>query len=384
VQKEEREAARLAVDHPLRPTPDIAWTRHTGAFGAHGGPAPGPGHETAESVWTRHRFTARADFGPFGDFGDSRDAATNGTPRNGPSALHNVIRFASGPLLGCAEGTALQHCLRPTPGGSVRVPAATKALRQGLSNRTMRRPHGFSASDYEHFSADQLYDYYWLTGDALARDELARLGRGLPGVLRGLPFQTCRGEGWCMQAAVLIARATGDDAPVRFMHKRFVDRIEPSLGTKPAPYLIRQPPHPDAFDGKEAFDCPWQMAALAHGAHAMFVQTGDARYARLVVRAGRVMGDSGWLDGQGPKYFVSATRADGHEMAVGIGPLEGAALMEVSAFVLAEELADGDADQRLFRSRAAAIIAPYQEAERDRAAMNPWFQLFLDRRARRQ
>jgi hypothetical protein len=382
--QEKRDAARLAAEFPLRPTPDVTWTRHTGAFGAHGGPAPGLGEETAESVWTRHRWGFHADFGPFGGFGDPRDAAANGTPRNGPSALHNVIRFGSGPLLGCAEGMVLQHCLRPTPGSGVRIPAETKKLRQGLSKRTMRRPHGFTAMDYEHFSADLLYDYYWLTGDALARDELARLGRGLRGVLSDLPFRTCRGEGWCMQAAVLISRATGDARPVQFVHKRFVESVEPTLGTDPAPYLIRQPPHPDALDGKEAFDCPWQMAALVHGAHAMFAQTGDTRYARLVVRAGRVMAGSGWLEDEGPKYFVSAAGADQYAMAVGIGPLEGTALMEVGAFVLAEEMAQKDSDRRTFRSRAETIFAPYEKAERDRTAMNTWFQLLLDRRARRR
>ena len=383
VAADEREKTRLATDYPLRPIPDVAWVRHTRAFGAHGGPAPGPGRATAESVWMHREWLLNADYGPFGAFGDPKDAAVNGTPRNGPSALHNVLRYASSRLLGHVEGIVLQHCLRPTPGYRVRIPDASKPLRQGMSKRTLQRPHGFTALDYEHFSVDLLYDYYWLTGDLLARDEILRMGRGLPEVLQNLPFRTCRGEGWCMQAAVLIARATGDDTCVATMHKRFRDVVEPELGVDPAPYVIRQPPHEDALDGKEAFDCPWQMAAFVHGAHAMFEQTSDPRFAKAAVRAGRVMAGPGWLEGEGPKYLVSAMDASRYTMPVGFGPLEGTALMEVSGFVLAAELARKQADRDLFRRRIDLLMTPYEKVERARTAMNAWFQLALDRRARK-
>ena len=56
--------------------------------------------------------------------------------------------FGSIELLRCAEGMVLQNCLRPTPGWPVRLPVAAERLRQGLSERTMRAPHGFTALDY--------------------------------------------------------------------------------------------------------------------------------------------------------------------------------------------------------------------------------------------
>jgi hypothetical protein len=382
VKESQRTAARLAADAPLVALPDVEWTRSTRAFGAHGGIANGPGRPTLESQNMVRQWRANSEFGPFGGFGDFSDAASNGTPRNGPSALHNVVRFGSADLLRCAEGMVLQNCLRPTPGLSVRIPEITAPLRQGLSERTMRIPHGFTGLDYEHFSVDLLYDYYWLTGDLLARDELRRIGSGIQAVLTAIPFPTCRGEGWCMQAAVLIARATGDETLVRYLDKRFREQIEPALGGEGASYVLRQPPHPAAFDGRTPFDCPWQMAALIHGAAAMFEQTTLLSYRDLVVRSARVMAGPGWARGQGPKYMVAVKTASEYMMPIGFGPLEGTALMELGGFVLAESLATANADKVLFGTRAAEIFAPYQKVPNQRNAMNPWFQLFLDQKER--
>lgn len=377
-----REAGRLAVEAPLVAIPDLDWTRHTGAFGAHGAIAPGPGRATPASQNLVRQWHLNGDFGPFAGFGDPRDAASNGTPRNGPCALHNVLRFGSAALLRCAEAMVLQNCLRPTPGLPIRLPVAAEKLRQGLSKRAMQMPHGFSALDYEHFSVDLLYDYYWLTGDPLARDELGRIGSGLLKMLAKVPFQTCRGEGWCMQAAVLIARATGDDTLVEKIDKRFRARVEPNLGGAGASYVLLQPPHPSALDGRTAFDCPWQMAAFVHGAAAMYRQTGAEIYRAAGLRAARVMAGPGWLRGHGPKYLVAAKPTGDFMMPVGFGPLEGTALMELGGFVLAEGMAPDDAEQTLFRTRADELFAPYQRVLNARNSMNTWFQLFLDAKDR--
>ena len=380
----ERAAAALAAEAPLIAIPDLAWVRSTRAFGAHGGIADGPGHQSPTSMFLLRQWQSNGDFGPFGGFGDPRNAAINGTPRNGPSALHNVVRFGSAELLRCAEGMALQNCLRPTPGLPVRAPTPSVRLRQGLSERSVRAPHGFTALDYEHFSADLLYDYYWLTGDLLARDELGRIGAGLRAVLAKVPFQTCRGEGWCMQAAVLIARACGDDALVADVGERFRTRIEPLMGGAGAAHVLKQPPHPSAFDGRTPFDCPWQMAAFVHGLAAMYAQTGSETYRAAAVRVARVMAGPGWLRGHGPKYFIAANGSGDYVMPIGFGPLEGTALMEIGGFVLAESMATEDRDKGLFLRRAGALFEPYQRVSPQRNAMNPWFQLYLDRQGQRR
>jgi hypothetical protein len=277
----------------------------------------------------------------------------------------------------------LQQTLRPTPGHRVRVPEGGAALRQGMSPRTLQQPHGFTALDYEHFSVDLLYDYYWLTGDPLARDELARAGRGLPRVLAELPFLTSRGEGWCMQAAVLISRATGDPEPVERLHERFRERVEPELGSPGALYVLRQPPHRDVLGGEEPFDAPWQMAAFIHGAHAMFQQTGDRRFADAAVRAAKVMAGPGWVDEVGPKYLLSATDPDVFTMPVAFDPRAGTAVMQVGGFVLAAQLTRADADKSMFKRRSEFLFEPYDdEVERAQARLNTWFQLYLDYVAR--
>lgn len=375
----ETEAVRLSVEQPLVALPELAWTRSTGAFGTHGGPAPGPGEPTSTVNEIALAWRTSGEFGPFGDFGDARDAAANGTPRNGPCALHNVLRFAAPELLRSAEGMVLQQSLRPTPGQPVRTPVAAAALRQRMSVRAMQRPHGFTALDYEHFSVDLLFDYYWLTGDPYAHRELRRAGIGLRRVLHDLPMQTCRGEGWCMQAAVAIERAGAARGLVAWLRTRFANEVRPHLGRDRDRFVLAQPPHPDAFDGRTRFDCPWQMAAFVHGAHAMFRHCGDAQLRDAAVRAAAVMAGPGWLDDVGPKYFVTASALGEDCMPIGHGPLEGTAVLQIGGFVLAAELATDHAQRTLFRTRAQIIVAPHRKSDLERTAANPWFQLALDR-----
>src|SRR5262249_15700811 len=146
-----------------------------------------------------------------------------GTARNGPCALHNLLRWQSPLLSLCAEGMVLQQTLRPTPGRNPARPPEQAAWRQGIGPLGQYAPHGFTAPDYEHFSVILLYDGWWLTGDPLARDELARLGRGVRAELQAVPFLTSRGEGWCLQSGVLIARATGDAALLEWLRRRCLD-----------------------------------------------------------------------------------------------------------------------------------------------------------------
>src|SRR6185436_1422558 len=98
--------------------------------------------------------------------------------RNGPCALHNLVRWPAPVLWPCAEGMVLQQTLRPAAGRNPRQPVDLAAYRQGLGPMSQYAPHGFTAPDYEHFSVTLLYDWWWLTADPFARDELARLGRG--------------------------------------------------------------------------------------------------------------------------------------------------------------------------------------------------------------
>ena len=389
ISDEDRLAARAAARWPLRPLPDLEVTRATGAWSVHGGPAPRfvarGGMASAQlELWRRH-----ARFGPFGGFGDPEDSAAQGTPRNGPSLLHNALRWGQPELLAAAEGMVLQHTLRPTPGARPDQPADTVPWRQGMGRLAQEMPHGFRAADYEHFSVNLLYDWYWLTGDPLARDEMARMGRGLPGLLAAVPFLTCRGEGWCLQGGAMIARATGDRALAAALAHRVATVVEPAMGPPGAAWVLKQPPHTEALGAEDEFDAPWQMAALVHGLHALHgtpgVGTEDReRLARAVLRTARAMAGPCWVDGEGPKYLVSVRDPNRYRMPVGHGTLVGTAWMQTGAFVLASELTGDPGDRELFKSRAEAIAAPLLAPDAApevlaRVGASPWLQLFLDR-----
>lgn len=379
VDADERRRAAEAATRPILAWPELAWLRRTEAFGAYGGPAPAG---LDQSRVERASWIAGARYGPFGGHGDAENAAAQGTPRNGSSALHNAVRWQSTSLLRIAETQVLQHCLRPTPGFDVREPRDMAPFRVGLSERARTAPHRFTACDYEHFSADLVYDYYWLTGDPLALAELRRLGSGLMRVVEGVPFRTSRGEGWCLQAGVLIACATGNAELLEALRRR-ARELAAEIEGPPAMAAIAQPPHPQAFGTTDRFDAPWQMAALVRGLTAVHRATGDTEVAAAAVRVASIMAGPGWLEDVGPKYLVSAKRPDRYSMPVGFGPMEGTALMQVDAFVLAAELANDDAPRLLFERRAHAIVTENKKTKRPATNESRWLQVYLDRRGRR-
>lgn len=383
------EADRGAVAwdaHPLAVCPDLDAVRSSGAWSAHGGPAPAiPGDGTAGVHYRQWRQGAR--FGPFAGFGDPENAGVQGTARNGPSALHNLLRWCSPHLFLAAEGMFLQQTLRPTP---ATLPLRTEDQRpyqQGLGPLARHAPHGFTAPDYEHCSVLLLYDWWWLTGDPLAREELARVGRGLRRELSALPFLTSRGEGWCLQSGVLIARATGDRELLGWLHRRWQTVVLPQLGPPGASYALRQPPHPDAMAG-EPFDAPWQMAALLHGLHALWRATGDGEVRAAMLRVADLICGPGWLEGRGPKQFVSALDAGRYAITADPGVAAGLARMVAAGLVLAVAAAGDDPAADRPRARLRELLRTMVPADAPpdvRAALhaNPWLQIVLDREAAR-
>lgn len=380
----EAEAAALAaaVASPIVVFPDLAWVRHTRAFGLHGGPAPVLADAERVGPLLAGAWHASADFGPFGGFGDPKAAAAHGAPRHGASALHSVLRLRSTPLLEVAEALLLQGLLRPLPGHVVRAPVAAQALRQGLSLRAQARPHGFEPLDYEHVSVDLLFDVYWLTGDHLALDELRRHGAAIRGLLADRAFQTSRGEGVCILALASVVRATGDSELAEWLLAHVRNRVLPRLREHPL-VAIAQPPHREVLDGASPFDSPWQMALLVHGLHAVHAVTDAADVAAAAVSVATRMAGPGWLEGVGPKYFVSARDPARFEMAREGVPAAGPGRFEVGAFVLAAELARSQPDlAAIFEGRArelmravtgAALVVP------PGLRGDPWLQLWLDR-----
>jgi hypothetical protein len=375
-------AIETRTSSPPHAIADLDWVRATAAFGLFGGPAPllAQGDEfaaLAAGTWRAH-----AQFGPFGDFGVDKEAAALASAHHLPMALHDVVRWRAHDLLRIGQMQVRQGMLRPLPGHRSLLPPHSAGLRQGLSTRAMQRPHGFAALDYEHVAVERLFDLWWLTGDELVRQELVRHGQAIEAMLVQLPFTTSRGEGRCAQALAAIAWATDDAALLARAVRRVHEHVLPRLADSEL-VALAQPPHAEVFGGEAWFDAPWQMAALVHGLCALHRRSGDPALAAAAVEVARRMATHGWVEGQGPKYFVHAHDPQQFLLARGLPPLLGTAHFAIGAYVLAAELAHDDADLRLlFWARADSIVhgtfgklpLPPQ------LGSDPWLQLWLDRK----
>jgi hypothetical protein len=383
---DERESARWA---PMRcvALPALDDVRNSGAFGAHGGPAPqlpsDPGQASAMLMqWQRF-----ARWGPFGGFGDPENGGISGAPRNGDSMLHNVLRWRSPELLSAAEAMVLQHPLRPTAGRRERAPADTAAYREGMRELAQAAPHGFTQPDYEHAAPGLLFDYWWLTGDALARDELLRLGRGIAALLPTVQTRTSRGEGLCLEALVVCARATGDAALLEGASRHARAVLLPLLAKAPPHIAIAQPPLPLVLDGALYFDAPWEMALLVRGLAALQRETGAADLLPPIAAIADAMAGPCWIEGDGPKSFVSASDAGRYSVVAPPVDRAGCDRMTIGAFELAAELAGDPAVAARLRARARFLLDRELPAdaglpERSFAGANPWLQIALDRQQR--
>jgi len=380
----QRDAAAWA---PLRTVAfaDLDRVRSSRCFGACGGPAPRNNGDLGDAGRQLELWRLGTVFAPWSGFGDPEDARRSGLLRQGDSLLHNVLRWRSPALLDAAEGMVLQHGLRPSGGRAVRLPADTAPLRQGLPQRAIEAPHGWWPIDYEHCSAHLLFEYYWLTGDPWARDELARVGRSVVAMLAAVPFMTSRGEGSCLLAGTLCARATGDAALLARLVDHALQRITPSLAPPESAAALPQPAHPLVLGGDTAFDAPSQMAQLVRGLAALHLATDDARLLPLIARVADAMAGAAWLEGQGPKTFVSSEDVGRYTMAASPEDRSGADRTVIGALVLAAELAGDPATAVRLNGRADFLLDRDLPADaglpaRLQAAANPWLQIAFDRR----
>ena len=363
---------------------DLDAVRRSGVFGTHGGPAPRQANDFGSAsrrlaIWRR---TAR--FGPYGSFGDPQEVALRAAPRHGDSMLHNALRWRSPELLYAAEGMVLQQGLRPSGGRLERAPADTSAYRQGLPQLARRAPHGFVPHDYEHVSAHLLFDYYWLCGDDWAQQELARLGQSIVRLLATASFRTSRGEGHCLEAGVLCARATGDAELSAMLEEHARSVLLPLLDRLDEGVALAQPPHAGVLDGKTPFDAPWQMAQLVRGLAAVAAASGSEDLRAAAVRIAHAMGHNGWVEGVGPKTFVGTGGPGRYSMAALSVDRAGRDRITIGAFVLAAELAHDPTTAARLRECGRFLLDRELRPnaglpERLSAAANPWLQIALDR-----
>ncbi len=379
----EREAASWAPVR-LAAFPDVDATRATKAWGAFGGPAPVAGSDFGDDGSQLRMWRENARFGPYGGFGDLEDARCGGSPRHGDSLLHNLLRWRSGALLAVAEGMVLQHALRPTGGRATRLPQDTEPYRRGLQAHALDAPHGFARIDYEHVSAQMLFDYHWLTADPFAREELRRVGGSALAMLKHAEFRTGRGEGHCLEAGALAAMATGDYALLAALVAHAKSTLLPML-KKDGPCALPQRAHPLVLDGQSPFDVTGQMAALLRGLAALHRASGDADLVAPIAAIADAMAGPAWIEGEGPKTFLSAVDSGRYSFAPLPEDRSGNDRMLIGAFLVAADLVDDSGRADLWRRRAAFLLereiaTASGLSDQLLAAANPWLQVALDRR----
>ncbi|MEO6596028.1 MAG: hypothetical protein ABIP94_14860 [Planctomycetota bacterium] len=277
-----------------------AW-QETAAAGLLGGPIPGPADSAARAEGEYQSFAGANFFGTWGTHGDIMITATTGTPRNAAMSVEfaHALQGQNHRLLQRLEQMAWAQAMRPYHLWNLQVGAEQQILLwdgtpmllvqgQSLGRRALRdndpypqyrslsvgqpRAHGWFHFDHEHWSCDLLFDYYTVTGDAWAKEELRQLGQSLKGLLRLNYYYTsivqpARAEGWCLQGFVQIYQATQDNS-IRDYDMRRVNEIVDvhRQKTDPSKAMVFQDDYPNTFyPSGHQFFMPWHHGAVLWG-----------------------------------------------------------------------------------------------------------------------
>ncbi|MFO1053788.1 MAG: hypothetical protein U1F36_16350 [Planctomycetota bacterium] len=376
-----RDTAHLDGAGAVFAVPDAEWTRTTGAFAAFGGPTR-PDPQIDDAISSLHRWRRRTVAGsPFALLADVLDPASDGV-RTAPIALHDVLLWRSRELAELAEATALRQGLRPTPATEPRLADEAAHLRAGLGPRAIATPHGVHVLDYEHFGVDLLFDEYWSTGDPWVRGELARVGHGLLPLLAHVAMRTSRGEGRCLRAGVLIARATADRSLLTALVAHAEREVLPRIAAAPRGCAIVQPPHPRAFASELPFDAPEQMAELSLGLVALAEATDRDALRDAALEVTRRIARDAWITGYGPAGYVGA--GDRPELLGAPGEIArfGESAVVACALCVAHGIARSEQDRRLFARRVDELRGDSRVPPAAMASTDGWEQIVRDRAPR--
>ncbi|MBX3464213.1 MAG: hypothetical protein KF830_13655 [Planctomycetes bacterium] len=296
-----QETATAMLARPLYALATQSTWQQTSAAGLLGGPIPGPANSRQLAEAEYQGWANAGHFGPWGSRGDPLVTATTGTPRNHPLSpeLAHAIQGGYPRLLQKLEQMAWAQAMRPYHLWQLQVGAEQNILLwdgtpmllvpgESLGRRSLRdsdpypqyraasagqpRAHGWEHFDHEHWSCDLLFDYWTVSGDAWAREELRQLGQSLKGLMRLTVYytaniQAARAEGWCMQGFAQCYQATRDEALKAYAMRRVDEIID----------VQRQKNHPSralAFQGNypgtgypmdHQFFMPWQHGAVLYG-----------------------------------------------------------------------------------------------------------------------
>ncbi len=295
-----RDSATAMMQDPLYPLATQSTFAGTAAAGLLGGPIAGPADAASRAAAEYGSWAGANHFGTWGSRGDPLVTATTGTPRNhalSPELAH-AIQGGYPLLLQALEQKAWAQAMRPYHlyglvvgaeqdlslwDGTPHWVSPEQLGRRFLTGndpyaayRTLRagqpRAHGWEHFDHEHWSCDLLFDYWTMSGDAWAKEELRQLGESLKGLMRLRTFftagiQAARAEGWCMQGFAQCYQATRDASLKDYALRRANEVVDANRRKDhPSKALTFQSNYPGtSFPLSHEFYMPWQHGALLYG-----------------------------------------------------------------------------------------------------------------------
>ncbi|MBL8722587.1 MAG: hypothetical protein JNK49_01000 [Planctomycetes bacterium] len=300
-----RTVATAMLQRPLYPLATQATWRDTAAAGLLGGPIAGPADAWQRAEAEYASWAGASHFGTWGSHGEVLVTGTTGTPRNHPLSpeLGHAIQAGHPRLVQKLEQMAWIQAARPyhlwglTVGAEQGIllwdgvpiyPGSRDLSHESLGRRALYasgqyaayrtlnqgrpRAHGWEHFDHEHWSNDLLFDYWTMSGDAWAKEELRQLGESLKALMRLRQYATAglqptRAEGWCMQGFAQIYQATQDPALKDYAMRRVNEIIEVQRNKNHASKAM-------AFQSNYAgtsypmthqFFMPWQHGSVLYG-----------------------------------------------------------------------------------------------------------------------
>lgn len=275
--------------------------QETAAAGLVGGPIEGPIDAADRAVAEYDDWSAANWYGTWGSRGDTVATASNDASRNHPlsPALAHAIQSNNPRLIEKLEQMAWAQAMRPYHLYGLKVGDEQQIFLQGgtpllsapgehLGRKDLRdrdpysayrslsrghpNAHGWDAFDLEHWSTDLLFDYWTVSGDAWAQEELRQLGQSLKSLMRLRDFptqsiQSTQGEGWCMQGFAQVYQATHDTSIKDYALRRVNEIVEVERRRDhPSRALTFQANDPATqYPMENEVFMPWQHGAVLYG-----------------------------------------------------------------------------------------------------------------------
>ncbi|MFN0208049.1 MAG: hypothetical protein ACKVS6_17220 [Planctomycetota bacterium] len=312
----------------------------TRTWGDHGDMVLGPPPTAAAKLALEHADQARRtrEFGWNGAWGDVKDTHQTGSPRNGLSSdgvlrtlqtghrewfdatYQKVSQQALRPILRDIKASEHPECLLfegvPHPKFKDRIGRETNyssrfaKFREGTSGTYRKETHGWNGFDHEHFTVDDLYACYLLTGDPWIQFELSGIGQAILTYEFGKKPATThssRGDGWVLRAFCQLYKSLGDKIYLDAA-KNLVLGMDAARGKGNIKWLHENEPDPRQLTN-HPFEMPWQTAIAINGLAAYYELSKDELAKTIALDAADFLVKDAWSKDEG--VFKRAIATDG-------------------------------------------------------------------------